>query len=70
MKVSCLFTVFGTALHVVAFGVQVPGQAIVVERIFKNLDEAFLQGRLINGGNQFNPVIQVAPAPVGAANVG
>src|SRR5690606_38454925 len=64
-----LFLGSGHALHVVAVGMEVPGEPLVVQVEMQQANEALLERRVLYAHDRLDALLQVAPLPVRTADV-
>src|SRR5690606_19606181 len=69
MELALRFAGSRAAQHVLAVGVQLPRQPVVVQRLVQNIAQTLAQRGIAYRRHQLDAVVQIAPAPVGAADV-
>jgi hypothetical protein len=62
------FTLLGLALTVAPISAHIPGLAVVAQGLMQDLDQLLSKRRVLNRGDQFSAVAEVADSPVRAAN--
>ncbi len=68
MQATNVFSARGPTLHVTPVRLEIPGRTVVAQSGLEDADKPLPQSRIFNRYDGLNPVGEVAPPPVCAAN--